>query len=957
MRRCLPPVLTLVLALQACAGPLAPAAPGTARKPIRPAATNATASAKPAPTNAGAGQPTAPPALVAAGAQRVVAQSGDLALLTGKVKLLSDHGAALISNNGGGIIANNGGGVVANNGGGLVANNSAGYLARPLRLLQGAADEATLTDATVTVFDGAGRQLVDAQNKPLAAISDQTGGYRLQATLPAENLVLKVRLWNGGELSAILPRGGTGPREVAIDTAATLGASYVLSQFVKGDQATFDKLPASEVDRLRRDLDAARGLIGQTPDYSPAALVKLTDELRAKAPAVDKTLSDIKALLLGQANLGGGRQALDVPLGDPRSLLRLADGSLLVSESVFGRIRRIAPDGTITTWLDSIHGEKVKATWFRLSDMRLAADGSIYAADGGTFHLRKIAQDGTTSVVFGNGQQDGAIGATALETAVCPFGFALAADGTLYVGENYRPGGNPPRVMVVAPDGKITKLPAGPEEWRGHGTVSVELGADGTVWLLLRRKPQSDTLWRLTPGATSWSVVAADLELDKEGFMRLGPDGQPIVSENEAGRITRIGSDGTRTVLAGKGGPPGTAALAAPAGTLLEADGGMLIADGGANAVWRLKDGVLTRLAGALKSNQDGANGALAINGPGGVGFDSRGRMLIAEGGSHTIRRLDGTALETIAGGALGFAGDGGPATAAQFSTPTGLDVRGDVVWVLDSGNRRVRKIDAAGVITSPAGHYADQDALVAGVPLPPGEYAPVRPIDLAIGPDGLPAWTSIARHQVHRLRADGQVELVAGSGEAKGGYGGDGGPPGAARLDAPLGLNWGPDGSLYFADAGNMRIRRVSPDGKTIETFAGKERVETILGLAADTGAPTTRAEALLALPGGVCVDAKGNVFVGELGTVSIPLLASLTNGMKDLPVDALPKVTARVRKFAIDGTVTTIAGPGGKFFADSAAGDALIMPTGLAIDPQGRLVIVDGGANLIRFLPAGSY
>jgi DNA-binding beta-propeller fold protein YncE len=55
--------------------------------------------------------------------------------------------------------------------------------------------------------------------------------------------------------------------------------------------------------------------------------------------------------------------------------------------------------------------------------------------------------------------------------------------------------------------------------------------------------------------------------------------------------------------------------------------------------------------------------------------------------------------------------------------------------------------------------------------------------------------------------------------------------------------------------------------------------------------------------------------------------------------------------------GTITTICGPEGKWFTNPDAEDALVVPTSVAIAPDGRLVIVDTGANLVRVLPAGSY
>jgi hypothetical protein len=99
------------------------------------------------------------------------------------------------------------------------------------------------------------------------------------------------------------------------------------------------------------------------------------------------------------------------------------------------------------------------------------------------------------------------------------------------------------------------------------------------------------------------------------------------------------------------------------------------------------------------------------------------------------------------------------------------------------------------------------------------------------------------------------------------------------------------------------------------------------------------------------------GSLYVNELGTIALKLAGGVAGGQTDaLPV-ALPDMPARVRKVSPTGTVSIVAGPGGKVLTDPDADDALYAPTSLAIDGQGRLAIIDVGANQIKILPAGSY
>jgi hypothetical protein len=169
--------------------------------------------------------------------------------------------------------------------------------------------------------------------------------------------------------------------------------------------------------------------------------------------------------------------------------------------------------------------------------------------------------------------------------------------------------------------------------------------------------------------------------------------------------------------------------------------------------------------------------------------------------------------------------------------------------------------------------------------------------------------------------------------------------------------------GNLYFADSVACQIYKVSglgtPDAR-VTPFAGVA-TGTALSRIADgrypdeEGHPAT--DATLVGPAGLCFDAAGNLYVGEVGTQGVGAFAPKSAAKFLNLLDGVPPLPGRVRRIAKDGTITTIAGPGGKFFKDPTADDALGLPTGLAVAADGRFAIVDGAANLIRFLPAGSY
>ena len=999
--RPIPLLLAAVVALSACQAKVGLPTAGKPKGKVL-----ASASAAPGPVVAG--QATSPGFVTAAvsGPPRVVPADGPVVSLMGKAKLISDHGGGLLSdhggglignnaagiisnntggliaNNGGGLIANNGGGLIANNGGGLIANNGGGIVgktkyavtqagaaspaagATPAAGAAPALGEFLLADAEIRFFDAKGQQLVDAKGQPIAARTDREGNYTVKATLPAENLVMRIRLWNGGELSAIVAKDGGGAQELAIDTAATLGATYVLSRFVKGDQKTFDKLPASEAARLLKELDALRGVVKAAPTYEPEALVQLADDLRAQVPQVDKTLKDIEILLLG--GLGDGKQADRVALNRPSSVALAPDGSLYVAEEDFGRVRKVAPDGSLTTFMDGGAGV-VKTNLIGLVDMISGPDGTLYFASERKRLVYRLKPGGTPEIIAGTGKEaSGAAERPATEIDCVPEALALGPDGTLYVAEDQAA-----RVLMITPDGVGHALPNAPIWTKQDHFEGLSVGPDGALYLLVDHEGDAGGgVWRYKG---SWTELERGLTVG-EGDMVVGPDGSRYEVEDEGKRVRRVAPDGTATVLAGEGAPEGAPAFVSPSSVLLAPDGTLYVGDRRRNAVWAMKpDGTWRVVAGSTSELQVGPGGDLTFNGPAGVAFDAQGRMLVAESTGQVVKRYDGTSLVTVAGSVKGDRGDGGPALEARFDTPGSILMRGDELLVLDARNGRIRAVGPDGLVRSLVG-TKDADAQP---PLQPGEarlnsaYRIHQGVGLAQGPDGALYWTSAANHQVARLRADGRIELVAGrplAEDERPTDDGTDGPAVAAGLCGPTGLAFDKAGDLYVADSGNLRIVKITglngPEPK-LTRFAGLGRGDGFAKLfdlkagweAAENGLAAL--DALMLVPAAICFDPAGNLYVGEGGTASLATLSTDGDGLAKagIPVGLLPLVGPRVRKISPDGRIQTVMGPGGKLLPDPNASDALGLPTGIAIDPQGRLVVVDVRGNAIRIVPAGGF
>jgi uncharacterized protein (TIGR03437 family) len=373
----------------------------------------------------------------------------------------------------------------------------------------------------------------------------------------------------------------------------------------------------------------------------------------------------------------------------------------------------------------------------------------------------------------------------------------------------------------------------------------------------------------------------------------------------EAGRIRKVAPTGIITTVAGTGIPGfsgdgglATSARLAGGGIAVDSAGNLFIADETNNRVRKVStDGIITTVAGNGASYfgppmGDGGPAASApLNTPAAVAIDALGNLYVAENLNNTIRKISISGIiTTIAGtGEQGNSGDGAPAATATLWWPTDMtmDSSGNL-FVLDSQNARVRKISSDGIITT---------ALSADPTASEGDGGPATAAFLGV-PSGVAAdgrgnvfVASLGR--IRRVSKDGIITTVPGSGGA-----------GALALDSA--------GNLYITNG--ERIQKLSPGG-ILTTVAGNGS----FGFSGD-GGPATAAQLWNATA--VAVDGAGNIFIADT-------------------------FNYRVRRVALDGTITTVAGGGSRVFEDGgtrpATQVALTNPTGVAVDGSGNLFIAD--------------
>lgn len=287
--------------------------------------------------------------------------------------------------------------------------------------------------------------------------------------------------------------------------------------------------------------------------------------------------------------------------------------------------------------------------------------------------------------------------------------------------------------------------------------------------------------------------------------------------------ITTVAGNGLVS-FSGDGGAAINAALNYPKGLAIAANGTLYIADTGNYRVRTVNSlGVISTFAGNgvnAFSGDGGAAASASVSDVMAVAVNSAGSVYIADASNRVIREVSSTGtITTIAGisGVQGFSGDGGLATAATLgrAVALALDASGNL-YIVDSVNQRVRRIAANGIITTIAGNgnsaYAGDGGLAT---LASFSF----PLGVAVDGSGNVYVADAGNNRVRKISAAGVISTVAGNGQAA--FSGDGGTAASASLNLPSDVAVDSAGNLYIADAGNNRIRMVNSAG-IITTISG---------------------------------------------------------------------------------------------------------------------------------------
>jgi sugar lactone lactonase YvrE len=721
-------------------------------------------------------------------------------------------------------------------------------------------------------------------------------------------------------------------------------------RYLKEDHRSFTMcLPAALGKRLLATLFLANALIAAPADISAQSPTGVIDTA------------------IGGQN-GDGGEATNA-LIDPAGIEAFGQ-DLFIADTFGNRVRKInGATGIITTVAGSGQpgfagdgGPAVAAQLFGPIDVAFDALGNMYVAELTNRRVRRIDVAGNIATVAGNGQTgyqgDGVL---ATQTAVpSPYGISLDAQGNLYIADFSNR-----RVRRVSSQGVITTFAGtGDAGWTGDGGQATEatLYGPSDVWVdiggnvyicdqtasVIRKVDTSGII--STVAGMGFQGSSGDGGLATQATLRLpwrvvtDNTNSLIIFDRGNHRVRRIDAvtQFINTVAGngadentGDGGPAIVAGLLSPVGTLIgltaDAFGNIYVSSRRTSLeAWSrdrtvrrfIPSSIITTVAG-ISHTGDGGPAADAIVDPHRIRFGKGPQvadLFVADLRNNQVRRVNGTTslITTVAGsGASGFAGDGGNALAARLNGPRGVtsDANGNV-WIADTGNHRVRKVNTSGMITTIAGNgsasYGGDNGQATSASLD-------HPYAVDLDTSGNVYIADRFNNRIRRVTPQGTISTIAGNGTAA--STGNGGAATLASVASPTDLAVAPDNTIYIAEPVTHRVRKITTSG-TIEAVAGTG----VLGFSGDGGAATS---CQLNQPSTVAVDANGNVFIGD-------------------------QTNNRIRRIdAVTGIITSVAGNGtyGNTGDGGLATDAKIsVPSGLATAADGTLYIAQTDSGSIR-------
>jgi trimeric autotransporter adhesin len=645
--------------------------------------------------------------------------------------------------------------------------------------------------------------------------------------------------------------------------------------------------------------------------------------------------------------------AASTPLGQLFAIASDKSGNLYIADSDRAQVFKLTPAGSLTliagngfAGFSGDNGLAVNASLKFPQGVTVGSDGAVYIGDSGNDRVRKVATDGTITTFAGNGSEvfSGDGGQATGASLDFPAGLSFDSAGDLYVTDTRHN-----RIRKISTSGIINTVAGnGVAGYNGEGPATsaklntpsgVALDAAGNLYIADTqnhriRKVANGVISTFagtgTPGFLDGPAATADFGFPKG--VTFDGSGNLFVADAGNNRVRKISSNVVSTVagngaftFAGDGGKPLSASLAHPSSIAFDGSGNIFIADTTNNRI-RLVNAANTSIS-TLAGNglfRQTTNGTTALqtllSNPQDVKVGPDGLLYIADAQANRVLRVnaDNTVVTVAGNGQFGFSGDGQAATNATLYIPRHLtfDTSGNL-YIADTQNLRIRRVTPQGIISTVAGNgqggYSGDNG--------PAVNATLNfPTDVALDSAGN-IYIADQQNHVVRVVKNGTISTFAGNGTA--GFQGDEVPANSTSLNGPYSIAVDSADVVYIADTFNSRVRKVTKDG-IIHAVAG-----TGVGGYTGDGGPATAAQ--FNNPAGLFIAVSGDLFIAD-------------------------SVNAAIRVVHPDQTVETVAGngtPGYSGDGGPATAATLNRPVGVALDSQGGLHVADSLNNRIRFVP----
>ncbi|NVJ48503.1 MAG: tandem-95 repeat protein, partial [Cytophagia bacterium] len=589
------------------------------------------------------------------------------------------------------------------------------------------------------------------------------------------------------------------------------------------------------------------------------------------------------------------------------------EGNLYIADTGNNRIVKVSPDGVASTYVGTgvagnAGGYREQALLNQPTDVAFDAEGNMYISDNGSSTVRKVNLEGEVSTLIGFER--------GISTDTYTLGnherlndVVINSQGLVYLASNNG-------IRVISPSGEIENFI---RNGNGYSSISDGLGIDA-----------NDNVYFSDPAASQIKVIspegsvsvfaglgqpgyldgeASQAKFENPAGLAYHPDGSILVSDAYY-KIRKIDAQGNVTTIVND-------IRDFSSSVILHLDvssqGQIIALDFLQAEVFKVTgSGSLEFFSGGYdRSPKNGPKEESTFNLPTDAVQDAEGNIYVSE--SHRIRKIDKDGIvTTFAGGTFGFVD--GVASEAKFSFPSGLaiDDLGNL-YVADRGNNAIRKIEPNGTVSTIAGNgnwgFKDGEALSA-------EFR--SPLDLALDDEGNIYVTDQGNNRIRKISPERIVSTLAGDGTNNLNPDDLNDP----NIPAPSSITLDNQGNIYFTVARSL-IRRIGSDGSTL-TIAGN----TLSGGISD-GVGTA---AKFQNPLGLITDDSGNIYVAD-------------------------NEFNAVRKISPEGLVTTLAGAQTPGLEDKTGSQARFRgPSGLLLNSEGNLIVVDNGNHRLRELSLGN-